>query len=57
MLHAPHGDGCGSQAIETYKQSGGVRDVKQLAGHASMQTMQRYIEGDAAAKCRLVHLV
>lgn len=36
---------------------GSVRDVQQLAGHASMQTTQRYIEGDSEAKRKLVHLV
>jgi integrase/recombinase XerD len=36
---------------------GSVRDVQQLAGHASMQTTQRYIEGDSDAKRKLVHLV
>jgi integrase/recombinase XerD len=36
---------------------GSLRDVQQLAGHASMQTTQRYIEGDSDAKRKLVHLV
>lgn len=36
---------------------GSVRDVQQLAGHASMQTTQRYIEGDSDAKRKLVQLV
>ena len=36
---------------------GSVRDVQQLAGHASMQTTQRYIESDSDAKRKLVHLV
>jgi integrase/recombinase XerC len=36
---------------------GSVRDVQQLAGHASMQTTQRYIDGDSDAKRKLVHLV
>ena len=36
---------------------GSVRDVQQLAGHASLQTTQRYIEGDSDAKRKLVHLV
>jgi integrase/recombinase XerD len=34
-----------------------MRNAQQLAGHASMQTTRRYIEGDADAKPRLVHLV
>ena len=32
---------------------GSVRDVQQLAGHASLQTTQRYIEGDTDAKRKL----
>ena len=36
---------------------GSVRDVQQLAGHASLQTTQRYIEGDTEAKRKLVQLI
>jgi integrase/recombinase XerD len=36
---------------------GSLRDVQQLAGHSSLQTTQRYIEGDSDAKRRLVDLV
>jgi integrase/recombinase XerC len=36
---------------------GSVRDVQQLAGHASMQTTQRYIEGDSDAKRKLVGMI
>ena len=36
---------------------GSVRDVQQLAGHSSMQTTQRYIEGDSEAKRKLVRLL
>jgi integrase len=36
---------------------GSVRDVQQLAGHASLQTTQRYIEGDTDAKRKLVQLI
>ncbi len=36
---------------------GSVRDVQQLAGHASLQTTQRYIEGDTEAKRKLVNLI
>lgn len=36
---------------------GSLRDVQQLAGHTSLQTTQRYIEGDAEARKRVVDLV
>jgi integrase len=36
---------------------GSVRDVQQLAGHASMQTTQRYIEGVSDAKRKLVGML
>lgn len=36
---------------------GSLRDVQQLAGHTSLQTTQRYIEGDAEAKRRVVDLI
>ena len=36
---------------------GSLRDVQQLAGHTSLQTTQRYIEGDAEARRRVVDLI
>ena len=36
---------------------GSVRDVQQLVGHASLQTTQRYIDGDTEAKRKLVQLI
>jgi integrase len=36
---------------------GSARDVQQLAGHASLQTTQRYIEGDTDVKRKLVQLI
>jgi len=36
---------------------GSLRDVQQLAGHSSLQTTQRYIEGDTEAKRAIVRLV
>jgi integrase len=36
---------------------GSVRDVQQLAGHTSLQTTQRYIDGDTEAKRKLVQLI
>ena len=34
-----------------------LRDVQQLAGHSSLQTTQRYVEGDTEAKRKLVNLI
>jgi integrase/recombinase XerC len=36
---------------------GSLRDVQELAGHASLATTQRYIAGDAEAKRRVVALI
>jgi integrase/recombinase XerC len=36
---------------------GSLRDIQQLAGHASLQTTARYIEGDAEAKRKVVAMV
>ena len=36
---------------------GSLRDVQQLAGHASLQQTQNYIEGDAEAKRKVVDLI
>ncbi len=36
---------------------GSLRDIQQLAGHASLQTTARYIEGDAEAKRKVVALI
>ena len=37
--------------------SGSLRGVQQLAGHSSLQTTQRYVEGDTYAKRKLVNLI
>lgn len=36
---------------------GSLRDVQHLAGHSSLQTTQRYIDGDTEARRRIVDLV
>lgn len=34
-----------------------LRDVQQLAGHSSLNTTQRYVEGDSEAKRKLISLI
>ncbi|MBY0432077.1 MAG: site-specific integrase [Rhodospirillales bacterium] len=36
---------------------GSLRDVQELAGHSSLSTTQRYIEGDSEAKRRVVNMI
>ena len=60
-------DGCSSHsgrrtfitnaARNVHRAGGSIRDVQQLAGHRSINMTQRYIEGDTAAKRRLVALL
>jgi integrase len=40
-----------------HEAGGSLRDVQILAGHRSIQTTQRYIEGDSDAQRRLVSLI
>ena len=60
-------DGCSShsgrrtfitRAARKLSEGGGsLRDVQQLAGHASLQTTQRYVKGSSDAKRKLVALI
>jgi integrase/recombinase XerD len=44
---------CAKKIVEA---GGSLRDVQELAGHASLQTTQRYIQGDTNAKRKVVDL-
>jgi hypothetical protein len=44
---------CAKKIIEA---GGSLRDVQELAGHASLATTQRYIQGDTDAKRKVVDL-
>ena len=46
-----------SAARNLHRSGGSLRDVQLLAGHRSIETTERYIEGDTQAQRRLVHLL
>jgi integrase/recombinase XerD len=47
-----------TRAARKVSEAGGsLRDVQQLAGHASLSMTQRYIEGDTDAKRKLITLI
>ena len=60
-------DGCSSHsgrrtfitraARVVHKTGGSLRDVQLLAGHRSIETTQRYIDGDSDAQRKLVSLI
>ncbi len=59
-------DGCSSHsgrrtvitrwAKNTSRAGGSLRDVQEMAGHSSLATTQRYVQGDTAAKRKLVDM-
>ena len=47
-----------TRAVRKITEAGGsLRDVQQLAGHTSLATTQRYIEGDSDAKRKVISLI
>jgi integrase/recombinase XerD len=46
-----------SAAKKITEAGGSLRDIQELAGHASLATTQRYIQGDSAAKRNVIGLI
>jgi integrase/recombinase XerC len=46
-----------SAAKKIVEAGGSLRDVQELAGHTSLATTQRYIQGDTAAKRNVIKLI
>jgi hypothetical protein len=44
-------------AMNIVKAGGSLRDVQELAGHTSLATTQRYIQGDTEAKRNVIKLI
>lgn len=67
LYHSIGFDGCSSHsgrrtfitkaARKIVEAGGSLRDVQQLAGHASLSVTQAYIEGDSDAKRRVVAMI
>jgi integrase len=67
MFHELDLEGCSSHsgrrtfitaaAKNVYRAGGSLRDVQLLAGHQSIETTQRYIDGDTQSQRRLVSLL
>jgi integrase len=55
-LHLPNKASKGKNGGRTVWLRAELRDVQELAGHTSLSTTQRYIQGDTAAKRRVVDL-
>ena len=44
-------------AAKIVEAGGSLRDIQELAGHTSLATTQRYIQGDTAAKRNVIKLI
>jgi integrase len=44
-------------ARKIFEAGGSLRDIQELAGHSSLATTQRYIQGDTLAKRKVINLI